>query len=130
MLQCRTVRNIQCVRSLMMLQIATEDCTNNGMSSLPMFTTVVRRQAGSLIQNINRARAAEELRLNILHPLFVNQSFSQSGEARLAGSKTDTSTVESIQLGHALHNFLQRESKNSRHNRREKFIQLLAFPSQ
>lgn len=53
-----TVRNIQCVHSLMMIPLATEECTDDGMISLPMFTTVVGRRADSLVQNINRARAA------------------------------------------------------------------------
>lgn len=98
--------NIQCGRSLMMLPRATEECTDNGMISLPTFTTVVR----SWFTNINRAKGQrEELRLNIRRPLFVRQSFSQSGEGvRLLGSKErGTSTVESIQLGHALHNVLE-----------------------
>lgn len=66
MLQCRTVRNIQYAHSLMMLQLATEECvprTDKGMISLPVFTTVIRGQAGSLIQNINGARAASGITL-------------------------------------------------------------------
>lgn len=62
----------------MMLQLATEECTphtDNGIISLPMCTIVVRGQAGSLIQNINGARAAQGITLEYSASAL---SFSQS----------------------------------------------------
>lgn len=128
--QSRTVRIIQCVLSLMMLQLATEESkrhTDNGMISLPMFTTVVRRQACSLIQNINRMGSIRNFKYSAS---ALCQSFSRSVEFRQLGRKIIASTVESIHLGHALHNILQRRSQYGRHNRREKLLQLVAFPFQ
>lgn len=90
-LQCRTVRHLQCVPSLTMLPLATEECTDNVMISLPMFTTVVRRRAGSLIQNINRARAAwgitleysaSALRPSVFQSVWRGQTFRGQKKGR------------------------------------------------
>lgn len=57
-LKRRTVRAIQCAHSLMMLPLATEECAgNDGIRRLMFLIVGDGRHAGSLIQNINKARA-------------------------------------------------------------------------
>lgn len=105
-----------------MLQLATEGCTprtDNGMITLPMFTTVVRGQVDSLIQNINnrnRPKSSVKKCAWIFCICSVSKSFNQAEVRRLGQAKRTgrERTVESIQLGHALHSFLQRRPQNSR----------------
>lgn len=110
----------------MMLPLATEERTQNGKISLPMFITVWdRRRADSLILNINTARVVWGTALDYSASALCQSVWRGQTLREEKGALVQQSAFN---WGHALHNFLQRSKTVDAAG--ERLIQLLAFPAQ